>query len=190
MKKTTYSLALIFLTMVSQYVFAANVASVSEVNFAQYGKEDAYWVVTVTCNNQSKHSVQRKTDQEIWCPKNNKGNTDVCNENKKTAFENVCADAYANTPKTNTDTPTVKAVEEKKTPTVTPQQLREAKEKELVEQKIREAEQKIQQRIFAEDSIALLQQEIRLLDEREQEIQQRIIFINEIIRSEEEGDEE
>jgi len=138
MKKTTYSLIAIFLTLINQPTLAANVASLSEVNFAQYGKEDAYWVVTVTCDNQSKHIVQQKTDQDRWCPK---GSNDFCSEDKNTAFDNVCSDAYA-------DTNQVKA----KT-TVTPQST-EAKEKALVEK-----------------------------------IQQRLIFINEIIKSEEEEDE-
>ena len=179
MKKTTYSLIAIFLTLINQPTLAANVASVSEVNFTQYGKEDAYWVVTVTCDNQSKHIVQQKTDQDRWCPK---GSNDFCSEDKNTAFDNVCSDAYA-------DTNQVKVVEQKKTQTTVTPQSREAKEKALVEKRIRDAEQRIQQRIFAEERLASIGEEIRVLDEREQTIQQRLIFINEIIKSEEEEDE-
>ena len=182
MKKSTLNLILISLTLISQYTSAARVTNVSKESFAQYGKENAYWVVTVTCDDESKHTVQRKTDQDTWCPK---GNNDSCSDNKNVASENVCSDAsLAKTKETKDQTQTAAAQQAREA-----QRVKDAQEKALVEQKIREAEQRIQQQIFLEESIASIQKQIQTLDGREQQIQQRLALINEIIRSDQEDNE-
>lgn len=197
MKKIPPSLTLIFLTLISQYTSASNVASVSQESFAQYGKEDAYWVVTVACDNQSKHIVQRKTDHDTWCPK---ANNNLCSDDKKIAFENACSNestvetevvkavkvvkaAEIEKVKVNETENAKVAVQKKRVQTLAAQDVQE---KATIEQRIRAAEQKIQQQFFIEDSLASIQKEIRTLDGREQEIQQRLAQINELIESENE----
>jgi len=199
MKKITLYLVLICFALISQHTSATNVANTSKENFAQYGKEDAYWVVTVTCNNQNQHTVQRKTDQDTWCPKDK---TDSCNEDKKVTFEYVCSDAYAETIKQAETTKPVEITkkintakrvsitDQSKAQAITTQKAAQAQDKALAEQKKREAEQKIQQKIYIEQSIASIQQEIQTLNNREREIQKRLVEIGDIIRSNDDDDDE
>lgn len=157
---------------------AANVLSTSGESFAQYGKEDAYWVVTVNCDDNTKYVVQRKTDGEQWCPK---GNNSLCSSDKSIAAKNSCSEAN--------NTAVAKKAKVIKTKAAPIQQenarltfeQREAAEKAAVERKIREAEYKLQQRIEADEKLLLISTELSNLSLREQQIEQRIIEIDELL---------
>ena len=163
------------LMIVSKTSLAAGIEDVSSDNFVQYGKEDAYWAVTVTCNDKSKHVVQRKTDAESWCPKND---SSVCNEDKTVAFEYVCSDAYLAKIEQAKPKPVVAKVQpaQPTSPSIT-----SAQEKAAVEQKIRAAEQKIQELIIIQDSIASINQELSKLNNEELELKRRITEIDVIL---------
>ena len=195
MTKTLTYIALLSLLLASNTINASNVANTSKESFAQYGKEDAYWVVTVTCNDNSEHIVQRKTDQEAWCPK---GNDSTCNEDKTAAFNTVCSEAYAIKSKE------IEAAEELKRQEIAAQQQQEQaqqaqaqqaqnrqteEEKAAALQAIRDAEQKIQQQIFIEESIQIVQRQLATLSNREREIQRRIAEIDALIESDDEEED-
>jgi len=45
----------------------AQLKSTTAENFAQYGPEDAYWVFSAICADDSERPIQRKTDGNQWC---------------------------------------------------------------------------------------------------------------------------
>lgn len=69
----------------------SQVSSVSSDNLVQYGKEDAYWVADVTCADDSKRVIQRKTDSNTWCGKDIDG---FCDETKDAAAIKICGTQY------------------------------------------------------------------------------------------------
>lgn len=71
----------------------AAVSTISSEEFAQYGREDAYWVFTVQCTDDDKgRIVQRKTDGSLWCGKDIEG---FCDDDKNAAAEKVCSSEYS-----------------------------------------------------------------------------------------------
>lgn len=71
---------------------AASVVELSPEEFAQYGPEDAYWTVQVTCDtSDAENIIQRKTDGNSWCVK---GDTSLCSEQKNTAANLACSDEF------------------------------------------------------------------------------------------------
>ncbi len=83
------------ITFVSTMLFASSamsqVSSISSDNLVQYGKEDAYWVADVSCADDSKRPIQRKTDSNNWCGKEVEG---FCDTTKESAAKKVCGAQY------------------------------------------------------------------------------------------------
>jgi hypothetical protein len=72
--------------------WSAAVVELSAEDFAQYGQEDAYWTVNVTCEGSSSENIiQRKTDGTEWCAKND---ATACDEAKDAVAKMVCSDEY------------------------------------------------------------------------------------------------
>jgi len=171
MNKLTTYLTFISYAFIGSQTLAANVVSVSDESFAQYGKEDAYWVMSVTCD----------TDEDIWCPK---GSTDLCSEDKTVAQKNACGDSYTAT------LIAIKAQQKQQArqrrETQNAQRLEAQRQQELekaaIEQKIREEELKIQNKIALEEQILAIEQERLDLTTRELEIENRLIEIDRLIK--------
>ena len=71
----------------------AQVASISAETFAQYGKDDAYFVADVECEQGgSTRAIQRKTDGNDWCGKDVTG---YCGASKDAAAKKVCSTEYS-----------------------------------------------------------------------------------------------
>ncbi len=177
MNKATIFLTFTFFILTSNLVSAANVLSTSEESFAQYGKEDAYWVVTVNCDDNTAYVVQRKTDGVRWCPK---GNNSLCSNDKSVAAKNSCSEANTAVAKKAKVIKAKAAPIQQENARLTFEQ-REAAEKAAVERKIREAEYKLQQRIDNDEKLLLISTELSNLSLREQQIEQRIIEIDELL---------
>ena len=182
MNKLTTYLTFISYAFIGSQTLAANVVSASDESFAQYGKEDAYWVMSVTCDdNNGERIVQRKTDEDTWCPK---GNTNLCSEDKTIAQKNSCGDSYTAT------LIAIKAQQEQQArqrrETQNAQRLEAQRQQELekaaIEQKIREEELKIQNKIALEEQILAIEQERLDLTTRELEIENRLIEIDRLIQ--------
>jgi len=75
-------------------VSLAEVVSVSPEAFQQYGKENAFWEVTVNCSIAGENVdrvLQRKTDGSQWCGKEVDS---TCDQNKGAAAAKVCGETY------------------------------------------------------------------------------------------------
>lgn len=83
------------MAVISPAALAAKVASVSPETFAQYGKENAFWEISVRCEGiEPERIIQRKTDGDDWCPK---GADNLCGPDKAQAAINACDEEYAST---------------------------------------------------------------------------------------------
>ncbi len=70
----------------------AEVASIAPENFAQYDKDEAYWVAEVSCKQtDGTRTIQRKTDGNEWCGKDLPG---FCDTDKDDAANKVCGAEY------------------------------------------------------------------------------------------------
>lgn len=181
MTKATRLIALLFISMITCSTgFAANVASVSKENFAQYGKEDAYWVVTVSCDDGNEHVVQRKTDQDSWCPK---GSDSLCSEDKEVAYKNACSEAYTQQTKENQAEAAAKRRAQEAARAAAEEQ-RIAREIAAAEQAAFEAEQNLKNKIAIEEKLLRIEQERLALSQRQLEIERRIVEINDLLKTE------
>ena len=179
MNKLTTYLTFISCAFISSQTMAANVVSVSDESFAQYGKEDAYWVMSVTCDDDNgERVVQRKTDEDTWCPKDS---SDLCSEDKAVAQKNACGDAYTTT------LIAIKTQAKQRRESQNAQRLEAQRQQELekaaIEQKIRDEELKIQNKIALEEQILAIEQERLALTTRELEIENRLIEIDKLIKN-------
>jgi len=69
----------------------SEVSSISGDNLVQYGKEEAYWVADVTCDDNSQRGIQRKTDGDQWCGIDFDG---FCDTTKESTAKKVCSAQY------------------------------------------------------------------------------------------------
>ncbi|RBP48425.1 hypothetical protein [Arenicella xantha] len=174
----------------------AKVKSQTADEFAQYGPEDAYWVFTVTCADDSERKVQRKTDGEQWCAKDVDG---FCDTDRVIAAEKSCSEEYlaaagqASTkakpaaPKPSADQQRAAAEKEREAKR-RQQQEREraaqaAKEKADAEAK---REQEAKDQISIQEELLKIEQEKLNLRRQELELQQRAVEIEELLEKSEE----
>lgn len=100
MNNTMYAVKTMILGFVFMLggVFAINGVSYAQVKsmtpetLAQYGPEDAYWVFSAVCSDDSERQVQRKTDGQQWCGKDIDG---FCQQDKSKAADMVCGQEYS-----------------------------------------------------------------------------------------------
>jgi len=158
---------------------AANVTDMSSESFAQYGKEDAYWVISVSCDNDNqKRTIQRKTDSEQWCPK---GNTALCSTDKQVVAKNACGNEYTTQNKLLAAEKAKKIAAKKRQQQLAAQQ-REAAEKAAAEAAIQKAEQELKERIVLEERMIEIEQKRLELLQRELEVDRRIVEIDDLIK--------
>ena len=69
----------------------SEVSTISSDSLVQYAKEQAYWVATVTCSDDSQRVIQRKTDGNEWCGKAVDG---FCDADKEAAADRICGTQY------------------------------------------------------------------------------------------------
>lgn len=72
----------------------SQVSNISSDNLVQYGKDQAYWVANVTCSDESKRVIQRKTDSNEWCGKAVEG---YCDATKESTAKKICGAQYTST---------------------------------------------------------------------------------------------
>lgn len=175
--KKILTASILLASAISNTLFAADVTNVSSESFVQYGKENAYWAVSVSCDDGlSDRVVQRKTDSETWCPKDDDS---LCSEDKLVATQNACSPAYQ---AEVIATAKKKALESRRRAKAAEAA---AKEKENAERVIREAELALQNKISIDEQLVAIEQKRLELSQQELEIDRRIVEIDEILKTEE-----
>jgi len=170
--------ALLLLNASLSSAFAADVVNVSKETFAQYGKEDAYWEVIVSCEGSDiQRTVQRKTDKDTWCPK---GNNSLCSEDKSIAYKNACNATYS--------AELQNALIEKRKIEQAQTERREQQARLAAQQ--RAAAQKQQNQIALEERLLSLEQQRLSLSKQQLKIENRISEIDEILENEDDDDDE
>jgi len=179
------SVSVIAVLMLNNTVLAADVNSVSAESFAQYGREDAYWIATVSCEGGAENIIQRKTDGDSWCPK---GALNLCSTDKDTAAKNACSDDY---------TQLAKAAKERELQAENAKAQEEARRRQqaaAAEAKQREAAAKpapvvressqetIQEKILIQEERIKIEQEKLQLRSREIELEKRAVEIEELLK--------
>ncbi len=158
---------------------ASNAAVLSAEEFKQYAPEEAYWVVSVDCQDGTEPRViQRKTDGTQWCGKEVEG---FCFTERSKAAENVCASEY-------TATVNEKAEAQAEQQRVA-QAQRQAQEKAARDQREAQArasaarkqaeEAKRQSQIRIDEQLLQIEQEKLSLRRQELELQRRAVEIRE-----------
>ena len=92
MKLTLKLYTTLLTSMLLTATAAAQVSSISSDNLVQYGKDQAYWESEVSCSDDSKRTIQRKTDGSEWCGKDIEG---FCDATKESAATKICGTQYS-----------------------------------------------------------------------------------------------
>ena len=91
MKKVLKPAVIFATTVLFSSSAMSQVSGISSDNLVQYGKEEAYWAAEVTCADESKRVIQRKTDSSAWCGKAVAG---FCDKTKEDAAKKICGTQY------------------------------------------------------------------------------------------------
>ncbi len=169
----------------------AEVKSKTAEEFAQYGPEDAYWVFTVTCTDDTEHKVQRKTDGDLWCATAIEG---FCDANRDVAADKVCGDefgkAYAEQ-KSSIEAEQVARkqaeadAERKRAEAAAAKQREEQVKQQAAARAQAEADAKAQRQLSIEEELLKIEQEKLDLRRQELELQERAVQIQELLDQEE-----
>jgi len=85
--------ASLLLLSIMAYQQDAYAVKMSTEEFKEYAREEAYWVVSVDCENGSESRIiQRKTDGDQWCSKDLDG---YCYDTKVEAADKVCGNQFS-----------------------------------------------------------------------------------------------
>ncbi|GHA16832.1 hypothetical protein GCM10008090_28100 [Arenicella chitinivorans] len=169
---------------------SAQVKTKTAEEFAQYGPEDAYWVFTVTCEDDSEHKVQRKTDGDLWCAKEIEG---FCDANRDIAADKVCGDAFGEAYAEQKNTidaeqaarKQAEAESERKRSEAAAAKQREEQAKQQAAQRAQaEADAKVQRQLSIEEELLKIEQEKLDLRRQELELQERAVQIQELLDQE------
>jgi len=159
-------------------------ATLSGESFKQYGAEEAYWVISVSCEDGSAARViQRKTDGNEWCGKDADG---FCAADKASAADKVCSAEYSgilNERKQAQAAKIAKEREEKAREQARQQAARDAREKAARETAARQraAEASRQSKIKIDEDLLQIEQEKLSLRRQELELQRRAVEIREAL---------
>ena len=165
-KITTVALSLV-LTLTHHHDVAAVKMSTEE--FKEYAREDAYWVVSVDCENGSEaRIIQRKTDGDQWCSKELDG---YCYDTKVEAADKVCGNQFS--------LAFSQVLESQRLEAQAQRQRAEAERKKIEQEKQRKAEQEKdrQNRLAIEAELLEIEQQKLSLRKEELALQKRAVEI-------------
>lgn len=175
--KFKHALSFIFGATAALIASNAHAVTLSGEEFKEYAPEEAYWVVSVNCEDGSDSRViQRKTDGNKWCGKEVDG---YCFDTKADAADKVCAADY---------TATLNQIKQAEREKERQEQARLQAERERREAAAREAaerekaaEAKRQAQIQIDEKLLQIEQEKLSLRRQELELQRRAVEIREAL---------
>ena len=160
-------------------IHSAWAISLSNEEFKEYASEEAYWVVSVDCEDGSDSRViQQKTDTTQWCSRDLDG---YCDDSKEAASEKVCgADFYIELRQIQQTEQAQKRAEQTK--------LEEERERQQSQEKLRESQERERQRQLSIDAELLdIEQQKLSLRRQELELQKRAVEIRDQLKALEES---
>ncbi len=155
----------------------ANAAKLSGEQFKEYSAENAYWVVSVDCEDGTpERTIQRKTDGSEWCGKSVEG---YCAPTKPAAADKVCAAEYAAVLAERAES----ELAQKREAEAKAKAERERREREarVAAERQRAAEAKRQNQIKIDERLLEIEQEKLSLRRQELELQRRAVEIREAL---------
>lgn len=156
-----------------------NAAVLSAEEFKQYAPEEAYWVVSVDCEDGSDpRVVQRKTDGNEWCGKDVDG---FCAATKKDAAEKVCSAEYSDalTQRGQAAAESQRRAEAQRQAAAEAARKRREDEARATASRQQAAEAKRQNQIKIDEQLLQIEQEKLSLRRQELELQRRAVEIRE-----------
>lgn len=163
-------------TLFGTFAIAANVVTVSGESFKQIGK-DAFWVASVSCDDESSADILRHADSDSWCPE---GSDSLCTEDKTQAANNACSSGYKAQAESLAQE---KVAAARKAAQARAQQQAQAQQANLA------AQAKIKEEISIKEELMTIEEKRLNLTKEELELDRRITEINEILETEDEEDE-
>ncbi|GAA6137573.1 hypothetical protein NBRC116583_13200 [Arenicella sp. 4NH20-0111] len=158
--------------------FQVNAITMSGEEFKEYAAEEAYWVVSVDCENGSDPRViQRKTDGNQWCAKELDG---YCFDSKDDASKEVCGEKYSSAAEELNAQAKDKAKREQEARD-NERKRREDAERAAAERK-RAADEKRQNQISIDEQLLKIEQEKLSLRRQELELQRRAVEIRDALK--------
>ena len=140
----------------------------STEEFKEYAREEAYWVVSVDCEDGSEsRTIQRKTDGDQWCSKDLDG---YCYDTKVVASDKVCGSAFS--------VAFTQAIENQQ---AEERAAREKREQERKRQQAAESER--QNKLAIEAELLEIEQSKLSLRRQELELQKRAVEIRDQLKA-------
>ncbi len=181
---TTSSVAVVAL-----YSGLAVSATMSGEKFKEYAPEEAYWVVSVSCDsNSDERIVQRKTDGTQWC---NDQFSSYCADTKESAADLVCGQEVTSLFENESQKQAqAEAEEQKKREEARARAQREAQQQQALAKQRREAaetqkraqETQRQQQLLLDEQLLEIEQQKISLRRQELELQRRSVEIRETLK--------
>ena len=173
MNTNTMKLSLLLLMLTGVLLSNASYAvRMSTEEFKEYAREDAYWVVSVDCEDGSEsRTIQKKTDGDQWCSKDIDG---YCYDTKVVAADRVCGNSFA------------LALIQKQENQAAQEKLEQQKQEEQ-QKRDQEEEQARQRQLAIEAELLEIEQEKLGLRRQELELQKRAVEIRDQLKALEAG---
>ena len=160
-------------------IHSALAISLSNEEFKEYAPEEAYWVVSVDCEDGSdSRIIQQKTDATQWCSKDLDG---YCDDSKEVVGEKVCgADFYIELRQIQQAEEAEQRAEQAK--------IEEERERQESQERLRESQDRERQRqLSIEAELLDIEQQKLGLRRQELELQKRAVEIRDQLKALEES---
>ncbi len=153
--------------------------TLSSEEFTEYASEEAYWVVSVNCDDGSDpRIIQRKTDGNQWCGKEVEG---YCFNAKAETAEKVCSADYSDSLATAKRAEQERERQEQANRQAEQERRQAQAQAALAQQQAAEAER--QKQIDIDEQLLQIEQEKLSLRRQELELQRRAVEIREALES-------
>lgn len=158
--------------------FQASAVTMSGEEFKEYAAEEAFWVVSVDCENGSEPRViQRKTDGNQWCAKELDG---YCYDTKAETGKEVCGEKY-NSEFDQINQQVKEKAQKEQAARDAERKRREAAAREATERK-RAEDAKRQNQISIDEQLLKIEQEKLSLRRQELDLQRRAVEIRDALK--------
>ena len=176
LSKLGFSLAALLFTSSSMAV------TLSNEELQQYGPEEAYWVVTVDCEDDTPNRViHRKTDGNEWCAKDFDG---FCGGTKDATSEKVCGADYTaqlEAQQLEAEAEAERRREEQAQRDAERRREAQAREQQAQARQAAAQQAEIQNQISVDEELLRIEQEKLSLRRQELELQKRAVEIREAL---------
>lgn len=160
----------------------SNAVILSNEELQQYGPEEAYWVVTVDCEDDTPTRViHRKTDGNEWCAKDFDG---FCGDSKDATSKNVCGADYTaqlEAQQLEAEAEAERRREEQSRRDAERRREAQAQEQQAQARQAAAQQAEIQNQISVDEELLRIEQEKLSLRRQELELQKRAVEIREAL---------